>query len=673
VRAIVGRADGVPLYAVETVRMLLADGRLTAQPDGTYEPAGDLSSIAVPESLNALIAARLDGLDGADRALLQEAAVLGQSFTLSSLAAVSGTEEATLQPRLKALVRRELLSLEGDVASPERGQYAFVQALIREVAYNTVAKRERKNRHLAAARYFESLGTDELAGALAGQYLAAYRNSPDGAEADAVAGQARIALTAAADRAVALGSNEQALAFFEQAMSVTTDPTETADLLARAGDTASKAGHHDQADRLLREALDRRRQLEDRPGTIRATTALGWALMNAWRTPDAIAVLAPAAEEFADLAADPVGVGLGAQLARAYFLSGELRRSIEAAEPVLEGAEIVADTLVTKGTALCALGRVTEGLAVLAAGRSLAETRNFGVTLLRANINLSEIEANRDPRAALEVARGWLPVAQRLGIREVAALGNGAEAAVRTGDWDWASDAIEQTLGEALEPAERLNLFPQLIAIRAFRGEDVAGLLAELEAARSSFGPSIDPTLIASLDLANAAAAFAEGRLSEARSTWRSSGQLLLTNLPRVLLPAARSALWAGDIAGARQDLGDLGSGGMHGPAIEASQATIRAGLEALEGRPGEALTLYREALQAWKELGLAWDEALTGLDMAILLDPADPEVATAADTAREILVRLEAAPFIKKLDEALATPVREAATEPAQAEGVAT
>ena len=662
VRAIVGRADGVPLYAVETVRMLLADGRLTAQPDGTYEPAGDLSSIAVPESLNALIAARLDGRDAADRALLQEAAVPGQSFTLASLAAVSGTEEATLQPRLKALVRRELLSLEGDVASPERGQYAFVQALIREVAYNTVAKRERKNRHLAAARYFESLGTDELAGALAGQYLAAYRNSPEGAEADAVAGQARIALTAAAERAVALGSNRQALAFFEEAMSVTTDPTETAELLERAGETASKAGHHDRADQLLREAVERRHTLDDRTATVRATTTLGWALMNAWRTPDAVEVLEPATAEFADLATEPVGVGLGAQLARALFLSGELRRALDAAEPVLEGAEhagltaIVADTLVTKGTVLCALGRVTEGLAVLAAGKSLAESMNSGVTLLRANINLSEIEANRDPRAALEVARGWLPVAQRLGIREVAALSNGAEAALRTGDWDWAAGAIGTVLEEALEPTDRLNILPQYITIRAFRGEQVADLMHELTKARASLGPSIDPTLVASLDLAMAATAFAEGRLPEARATWRSSGLLLLTNLPRVLLPAARAALWAGDAVAARQDLGDLESAGMHGPAIEASRITINAGLAAIDGRAGEALTLYREALQSWRGLGLAWDEALTGLDMAILLDPVDPEVAAAAESAREILQRLEAAPFIARLDEALGT-----------------
>jgi len=85
-------------------------------------------------------------------ALVHDAAVLGQSFTIAGLAAVSGTDAAELEPRLKALTRRELLVQTVDPRSPERGQYAFVQALIREVAYNTLAKVDRKTRHLAAAR-----------------------------------------------------------------------------------------------------------------------------------------------------------------------------------------------------------------------------------------------------------------------------------------------------------------------------------------------------------------------------------------------------------------------------------------------------------------------------------------------------------------------------------------
>jgi predicted ATPase len=177
VRAIVERADGIPLYAVETVRMLLAEGRLALE-DGVYRPIGDMTTLAVPETLTALIASRLDGLDPADRHLVSDAAALGQSFTLAGLAAVSGVEAAELESRLRALVRRELFTQERDSRSPERGQYAFVQALIREVAYNTLARKDRKARHLAAARFFEGLGSDELAGALAGHYLAAHARVP---------------------------------------------------------------------------------------------------------------------------------------------------------------------------------------------------------------------------------------------------------------------------------------------------------------------------------------------------------------------------------------------------------------------------------------------------------------------------------------------------------------
>ena len=212
------RAEGIPLYAVETVRMLVAEGQLTASDDGTYAPTGDLATLAVPETLTALIAARLDGLEPADRSLVLDAAVLGQSFTPAGLAASPGSTNPRSKARLRALVRRELFAHETDPRSPGRGQYAFVQALIREVAYNTLAKRDRKTRHLAAARYFESLETDEIAAALAGHYLAARDNAADGPEAEALGAQARISLRAAAERAALLGSHEQALALLEQAV-----------------------------------------------------------------------------------------------------------------------------------------------------------------------------------------------------------------------------------------------------------------------------------------------------------------------------------------------------------------------------------------------------------------------------------------------------------------------
>src|ERR1039457_6503930 len=86
---ILERAAGIPLYAVETVRMLLDRG-LVVEEDGAYRANGSLDSLEVPESLHAMIAARLDGLQPSERHLLQDAAVLGKSFTPAALSSVSG-------------------------------------------------------------------------------------------------------------------------------------------------------------------------------------------------------------------------------------------------------------------------------------------------------------------------------------------------------------------------------------------------------------------------------------------------------------------------------------------------------------------------------------------------------------------------------------------------------
>ena len=109
-RRIAARAEGVPLYAVETLRMLLAQGVLARGSDtGELRLEGDLSDVAVPDSLRGLVAARLDLLPAAERSLVQDAAVLGQSFTSESLAAVTDGQAETVEPLLRELVRRELL------------------------------------------------------------------------------------------------------------------------------------------------------------------------------------------------------------------------------------------------------------------------------------------------------------------------------------------------------------------------------------------------------------------------------------------------------------------------------------------------------------------------------------------------------------------------------------
>src|SRR5579872_5227449 len=149
---ILDRAEGVPLYAVETVRMLLDRG-LLVQDGPAYRPTGAIDSLEVPETLHALIAARLDGLQPDERQMLQDGAVLGKTFTRGGLVALSGLPAERIDELLGSLVRKEVLGVQADPRSPEHGQYGFLQDLVRHVAYETLSRHERRARHLAAAAY----------------------------------------------------------------------------------------------------------------------------------------------------------------------------------------------------------------------------------------------------------------------------------------------------------------------------------------------------------------------------------------------------------------------------------------------------------------------------------------------------------------------------------------
>src|SRR5439155_15162113 len=130
---------------------------------------------------------------------------------------------------------------------------------------------------------------------------------------------------------------------------------------------------------------------------------------------------------------------------------------------------------------------------------------------------------------------------------------------------------------------------------------------------------------------------------------------------------AAHVALWLGDHQAAAEQLAEIDAGGFRAPAVEARRVTIQAGLSAVGGRRGEALGLYRDALRRWRDLGLALDEGLCGIDMATLLDPDEPEVAAAIDSTREILIRLRAETLLDRLDVAIASSTVEVGVDPAR------
>ena len=658
VTTIVGRADGIPLYAVETVRTLVADGRLVEQ-DGVYVPQGDLTHLAVPETLTALIAARLDRLDETDRRIVHDAAVLGQSFTQDALAALADVPVTDLDARLTGLVRRELLRHELDPRSPERGQYAFVQALIREVAYNTLSKKDRKKLHLAAARYFEATGSDEIAGALASHYLAAHANAGEDGEADALAGQARIALKAAASRAEALGSYEQALSLYEQALTVTSDPAERADLLDQAATAARIGSHWQHAEELCRQAIELHRKVGRRLAAARSTGELGYIVGNQMRTDELIELLEAALSEFADLddaaALDRIRMGI----ARSVSFQNEHRRALEMVDPVLESAELRDDVelltraMLTKASALVALGRRREGIGLNRALIEIATENGLTDMILRSKGNLGGYLSDLDLSASVATYREGLELARRVGHRDMVlqAAGNIGYSGFLAGEWDMAMAELEDVWSDELEPRDALLVLNNLLIIRANRGESIDEGLAHMERMGEGLGGvwqlfMLDPS---------ANSALARGDFSTAREMFERVAREDASQGPEYYYRAFQPALWSRDLATARRLAGSSEAAGGFGPLVAARRATMRAGIAALEGSPAEALLLFRDALRGWRQTHAVWDEALTGIDMATLLDPAEPEVAATIKSTREILERLGAKPYLERLNAAVA------------------
>ena len=346
------RAEGVPLYAVETVRMLVDRG-------------GDIESLEVPETLHALIAARLDDLGPTERRVIEDASVLGKSFTKEGLAALTGMDAQELEPILSTLVRKDLLTLQADPRSPERGNYNFLQALVQRIAHDTLSRKEQKARHLAAARYFvESWGSEdaEIVEVTAAHYLDAYRADPDAPDAGEIRAAAREALVRAARRAGSLAATEQAQRYFEQAAELAEEPRTQAELLEQAGSMAEASGRLGDGVKLFEQAISLF-TAEDLPhAAARVEAKLASVLWDEGQIDTAAERMARSFEILRNDEPDEDLAMLAAQLARIHWFTGNFEASVEPLEFALEIAEslflpeVLSEALNTKNLQLINTG-----------------------------------------------------------------------------------------------------------------------------------------------------------------------------------------------------------------------------------------------------------------------------------------------------------------------------
>ncbi len=658
VRTIVMRAEGIPLYAVETVRMLLNDGRLT-HTNGTYQPVGDLTDLAVPETLHALIAARLDGLDATDRSLLQDASVLGLSFDADALTAMTAATASEVDDRLRHLAQRELIVLDDDPRSPERGQYRFVQGLIKEVAYGTLARRDRRTRHLSAARHFETLGDDELAGVLAQHYIEAYRAQPDGDEGAAVAAQARVALRGAAARARGLGSHARALTYIDMAIEVTSDPADELVLRLDAAVAATDAGKLDASIEQLERAIELATEIGDHGARRRAIGFLGNVLVEGHQERGNRLVAEALAEP--GLSVDDEGyVDLAEAQTKLAMRTNRHAEAVELADRALPAAEardlaeLTVELLITRGVALVNIDRRIESVATLTGAVAMAERLNLPNSVLRGLVNLGyalepedPAEGHRVSREGIEKARRW---GQRWAVRYL--IGNASDGAIAIGEWDWALQQIRDELEQDQEPAELLWFGSIEAQILASRGEPTEDRIKQVVALAAEYD---DQQYTGTAILAQWAQMMAVSRYDEVIAlcrtaiAWNSQGAT--DSAPPV---AARAALRTGD-ADALREMRDAFAGARRGRRTDAERAAITASLAAVEGRRPEARAGYFEAMRRFRELDLSWIVALVGLDAVVaeVLEPAERQ--RVAAESRAIMERLGARPYLAQLDAALA------------------
>ncbi|MHB8471172.1 MAG: ATP-binding protein, partial [Gaiellaceae bacterium] len=518
---ILARAEGVPLYAVETVRMLLDRG-LIAQEGPIYRPIGEIGELEVPETLHALIAARLDGLSVEERRLLQDGAVLGKTFMRDGLGAVSGIAADALEPLLASLVRKEVLGLQADARSPERGQYGFLQDIVRHVAYETLSKHERRTRHLAAADHLQTSYPDdgEIAEVIASHYLDAYEVNPEAADAAEVRDKARVALVRAAERAESLAAAGEAQRYLAQAAGLTDDPRERAQLLDRAGWLAYYAADLDGAAGLLGESV----ALYDAEGETHAAARVSGrlAVVERWQGhhQQAVERMERAFEVLVDDEPDEDFAQLSARLGAAYVFTGDLDRAgerIERATEIAEAlgsADVLAPAFSTKSMIAQARGRPEEAFAFLKQGLEIAREHEHEA-LGGIYFNLSDREFHRDRYVdALGYLEEGLALSRRRGTRlgEWGTLAEMTYPLYMLGRWDEALATAAQIPEDRLQDTVTLSLLTGVLEIHLQRDRpDEARRLLSLYPAAS---PDVQEH--SSVVAANAAVLHGEGRLEEA-------------------------------------------------------------------------------------------------------------------------------------------------------------
>jgi class 3 adenylate cyclase/tetratricopeptide (TPR) repeat protein len=686
--ALIERAEGVPLFAIETVRAMNDQGLTVAGPTrragavrlATGVDAQRLDALAAPATLQVLVASRLDLLPPRERALITTASVLGQTFSRAAMRAVSELSDDELSAALRELIARDWLTTVTDRLSSEDGQYAFVQTVVRTVAYQTLSRRDRLQRHLAIVDFLESSADGDGLSAVIAQHLrdALAATSADDAQRADIARRLGDWLERSAARSESIGAPAEAMRGYAEALTLASDDADRVRLQLATANAALDCG-------MIAEALPHAIPIaigEVSAGPLDVATAVELAarsLRNGRRFDEAWALLEPHLDE-ANLGSLPTLHAAKLALPAAAVLN-DLARFDEAAtwtERALRLAEDSGDARVIgealNSIALTYMLRASPrvGWVVLKLASDYAREHRLVLTLARTLMNEVAMGMSRDLSAAVAAGREALLVAEQGGNMHLCwhTAGNQSVALGLAGHWDELASLPDRPLLHEPPPVPVLAtlsaIWPAVVA-RA-RGNEID--LAEYDALATlpdaGTGNNIDAMFFLTARALHARASGARGvvvqschRIVDLALThvqfeddfpwlWTLAADLLLDvraiDDARVLLrivedaPAPRlSPLLAAELARVQGTIEVVDPSSTADPdTIEQHLLDGIAKLDGVGARPDRART--QATLGTW-----LWRSGRSA------------EAAPHLDAARTVFTELQATVWLKELDDALA------------------
>ena len=519
---VVDRAGGNPLFAEELSRMLGERPSSASDPEGVPQET--------PESLHAIIAARLDTLPAPRRSLIQDASVVGKVFWLGALATIGGTDPADIVGALHELARKEIVRPSKVSTIQGEEEFSFWHGLIRDVAYGQIPRRRRAAKHVAAAAWIEHVAGERVsdqAELLAYHYGEALELSRSaGAEVADLEETTRRYWVLAGERAMKLDV-ARAAGCFDRALALAPPAhPERPAIIARRAAAAFEAGRYREAERGYEQALE----LFRASGDLRSTGACLDKLASVlWEEGDAAGCKDRLSEALTILEGLPPGTELAdcyTTLASERTVSGHLDEAIGWAERSLAlSSQLDAEHLRPRALSYRGVARTYRGdlggVEDLEEALRTAERLGLGREGAMPLLILAEIAwASDGPARALETAEAAEDLAARRGLGEIAIASRTTKLGplFDLGRWDQLLDVA----GGVLEWSEGAGAGYEAVSARPWEAQVLLlrGRTSEASVAAASFLKQArevgDPQVLIPAAVAAGSIALDEDRTDEA-------------------------------------------------------------------------------------------------------------------------------------------------------------